>query len=232
MRSADTCSACRRVRSLLFAVVLCSVVGLPGSAAFADLVNGDFSSDFDPLADWTPGGDAKVVGGVAVLGEKDLSLACLEQVFTIPDGTVSLSFEYSPRFDPDGHVQTFNAYLEYPDYSLLLPEDPFFQDDVSLVEPYYNPAFVNRSNLGIQDGWTWYRVTVDLSSITLPPSALIAFDFDTAYVGEVDPAWTYNGRIELDNVSVQVPAPAAVVLFVLGMGTACTMLRRRLGRAE
>lgn len=86
-------------------IALLLVCQLGGSYALSQPINGDFSAGG---TSW----DSRLTsfsGGVAALNE-DLSFprAYIEQVFTIPELALSLSFEYKPLFESLG-AETFSA---------------------------------------------------------------------------------------------------------------------------
>lgn len=238
MRSVVTCGACRRGRSFLFVLVLCSVVGMSGSAVLADLLqNGDFS---DGLNYWYYEDGVQLAdengNKLAVFSQNGQTFPYLSQVFTIPKGSVSLSFDYQYERHVGAGVETFTAWLYdsesgmpivpthdvYPDDGITLG-DWFFGDDYPEENPTNNVMDPSRLHiLGLGEGWN--RVILDLEGASAE-AAVLAFDFPG--LGNVGS----TGEIRLDNVSLVVPAPPAVVLFVLGMGTACTMLRRRMSPA-
>lgn len=224
MRSIDPCGGRRGVRGILLLAILCCVV--PGSAALADLVNGDFSTVTDPPTGWDLLGDATIGGGMATLGLNSPDMTSLEQVFTIPAGSASLSFEYSPSVTGGGDFSvwlfdlgTMDALVETADVDNDGFGDWFFAHQIGSGSVLNSP-YVTETDIG--GGWA--RVTMGLTSLnSLPIEAWIAFDL----LGDVGG----DGTVLVDNVSITpVPVPPAVVLFVLGMGTAGTMLRRRMGR--
>jgi hypothetical protein len=211
----------RGVKGILLMAVLGVAVLAPGSTVRADVTNGDFAGG---LAGWTTSGDVSLDGEVAVLGQDNSGFASLEQEFAIPAGSISLSFEYSPSFETE---ETFSAWLfDLDTWDALVATgdvdgdglgDWFFAHD-SNAGIFLNSPYVTAVDIG--GGWS--RVALDLSSLGAT-NALLAFDFPGLAAGG-------TGEIRVDNVSLVVPVPPAVVLFALGMGTAGTMLRRRLRR--
>lgn len=217
---------------MLFAVALTLVAN---QVSHAGLVNGNFSS---PLSvGWTDYDVATVSGGIGVLGEDPVNWAFLEQNFTIPNASTSLTFEYQPLFDAGGQ-ESFTASLLDP--GTLDPVVPTDADPSDASETYFfmhdwdaslgvddiltDPVYSSTSDLG--SGWT--KVTLDLTSLSGTTPALLAFDFVPGFSdGNLD------SLIGLDNVmltqggSVPIPVPSAVMLTLLGLG-AVRRLRRRL----
>jgi len=210
---------------LMIAAILGCVLAETSILAGPSLQNGDFSS---PLSvGWT---DYDVVtididAGVAVLGEDPDYWAFLEQEFTIPGLSLSLSFEYKPLFEADGQ-ESFSASLLDPGSSspLVPTANTYFLmhdwDDVSGVDDVlWDPLYTSLTDVG--DGWT--RVRLDLTSLGgVATNSLLAFDFIPGFDDG-----SLAGQIRLDNVSVQViPAPSAVILGLIGLGSLRALRRR------
>jgi hypothetical protein len=204
---------------------------LAGGVALAGLTNGDFSS---PLSvGWTNYDVVTIDTGVAVMGEDPVTWAFLEQGFTIPALSVSLSFEYLPLFETDGQESFSASLLDPVTFNPLIPTDadpldPFETyyfmhdwDDVGGVDDILtDPAYVTQTAIG--GGWT--RVALDLTSLGgVATDALLAFDFIPGFFDN-----SLDGEIRLDNVGVAViPAPPAVVLGLIGLGSWRAMRRRQ-----
>jgi len=200
------------------------------------LQNGDFSSPVD--VGWTDYAVTSIDAGVAVLAEDPVLVAYLEQEFTIPALTVSLSFEYKPLFEIEG-VESFVAYLLEPDwpYDPLIPTDAdpswpsapyYFMHDwnyfLGIDEVLTDPAYVTVTPLG--QGWS--RVSLDLTGLGgAETDALLAFELNPNFYDDA----SYDGQIRLDNVNIAViPAPGALLLGLIGFGTAG--LWRRLAKIQ
>jgi hypothetical protein len=211
---------------VVLAVVLATLI--PGTCALADLENGDFSSG---LADWT----IQVVtvdSGVATMGEEGTDWAFLKQEFTIPNLSLSLSFEYLPLFETDGQESFSVSLLDPVTFDPLIPTDadPFDSSATYYFMHYWDgfysdnevltdPAYVTQTDLGGE----WTRVTLDLAWLGgVGTNALLEFDFIPGFFDI-----SYEGEIRIDNVSVAVvPAFSSLLLGVIGLGTV-TALRRK-----
>ena len=212
-------------RLTLFATLF----GLVAASAKADLgsplTNGDFSDPLD--TGWTDYEVVSIVGGEGVLGEDPWYFAFLEQEFTIPDLSLSLSFDYKPLFEVGGD-EAFSASLLDPfSYDPLVatdadPWDPsesyFFLTD-SFGTTLTDSSFVTLTDLG--GGWT--NVFLDLTSLGgFATDALLAFDF----IGFDS---SFGSEVFLDNASVSVvPVPGAALLGLVGFGV-LGLTRRFLG---
>ena len=239
MRSTNTRARCRfGIGNLKLLVISCSLTLVCGSAALGDLVNGDFSAG---SSGWSYNFVTFDSGVAVMLQDPAGSDSFLEQQFTIPAGSTSLSFEYKAYFGADG-VGMFWASLCPDSYGVSpgdfdadgLPdaEDP--DDDGDGIPDYTDPmpltpTFLSDSgswglfagagvavNEDIGDGWA--TVTLDLTGISLPLDAVVTFTKSTE--------WGSGDTITIDNVSVVVPLPGAVLLGMLGLGVAGTRLRK------
>jgi len=200
-----------------FSVAL--VVSLAANQAWGvTIVNGAFSAG---LSGWTITDSVADGGGFARLSEDPvLILTSLEQQFVIPDGAVSLSFDYviSSRESPAGQQtlpDAFQASLLNPlTFESLLhmgpPHDFLQQDRGGLVTILYGKVSISGNT-----------VTTDLSSIPGGTNALLAFDL----LGSDDGFATH---VDIDNVGVRIiPEPLTLTGFsltLLGLGA---YLRRR-----
>ena len=212
-------------RLTLFATLF----GLVAASAKADLgsplTNGDFSSSLS--VGWTAYDVVSIVGGEGVFAEDPLYFSFLEQEFTIPDLSLSLSFDYKPLFEVGGD-EAFSASLLDPfSYDPLVandadPWDPsesyFFLAD-SFGTTLTDSSFVTLTDLG--GGWT--NVFLDLTSLGgFATDALLAFDF----IGFDS---SFGSEVFLDDVSVSVvPVPGAALLGLVGFGV-LGLTRRFLG---
>lgn len=219
-------SLCKKV---VIAVVLATLI--PGTCALADLQNGDFSN---PLSvGWTDYDLVTIQSGVAVMGEDPVDWAFLEQEFTTPALSLSLSFEYQPLFETDGQESFTASLLDPVTFNPLIPTDAdplipgnetyYFMHDWDhfwgVDDVLTDPAYVAVTDLGA--GWT--SVTLDLTSLGLiETDALLAFEFIPGF-GD----FSLDGQIMIDNVSIAVvPAFPAVLLGVIGLGTVAALRRK------
>lgn len=212
-------------RLALFATLCGLVAGSAEADLGLPLTNGDFSSSLS--VGWTDYEVASIVGGEGVLGEDPWYFSFLEQEFTIPDLSLSLSFDYKPVFEMGGD-EAFSASLLDPlAYDPLVatdadPWDPsesyFFLAD-SFGTTLTDSSFVTLTDLGGR----WTNVFLDLTSLGgFATDALLAFDF----IGFDD---SFGSEISLDNASVSVvPVPGAVLLGLVGFGV-LGLSRRFLG---
>lgn len=210
--------------------LLITLVGFTGVSAKADLgiplTNGDFAQ---PLTvGWTDYEVVSIVGGEGVIGEDPFYFGFLEQEFTIPDLSLSFSFDYKPLFEMGGD-EAFTASLLDPfSFDPLVPTDadPFdpFESYFLLADSYgttlTDSSFVTLTDIG--GGWT--NVFLDLMSLGgFATDGLLAFDF----IGFDD---SFGSEISLDNASISVvPVPSAVLLGVVGFGVLGLIKRLRGG---
>jgi len=215
---------------LMIAAILGCLWAETSILASPSLQNGDFSS---PLSiGWTDYAVVSISAGTVVLGEDPIVWAYLEQEFTIPALSLSLSFDYTPLFEADGQESFTASLLDPISYAPLIPTDA---DPLDSSETYYfmhdwddfggineiltDPLYVTMTDLGA--GWT--RVTLDLTSLGgVETNALLAFDFVPGFGDS-----SLDGQIWIDNATVAViPAPPAVVLGLMGLGSLTLICHR------
>lgn len=200
-----------------FAVIVVVLAGLPG---VADLTpqNGDFSLG---LSSWTVEyGIVTDGGGFALFQEDPTSLtSTLSQQFTIPALALELSFDVvmssTGTYDTGTWPDAFTACL-YDNPVGLNPlicnpgfNDFFYMDHTGVVE-----------TVGTFDGTS---VTLDVSAFR-GLDAYLVFDLLASDNGMIT-------SVSLDNVNVSVvPAPAALLLGLVGIGTGTVGLWRKFGQ--
>jgi hypothetical protein len=200
------------------------VVALTGLTAFALPTNGDFSiSDpTNPNFGWTidPEGSVTVFEGRAIFSENSsYPSGTLSQEFTIPALAVGLSFDFQYLLSGGiNETDYFTASLLNPITMESLTEKStfFYWDSDGLV--LRDPTEVTILYPGEPNTM---MINLTIPSSIWDSNALLAFAF---FADEEAPFTSIN----LDNVSVSIPAPAAVVLGIIGTGV--VGLWRRFGR--
>jgi MYXO-CTERM domain-containing protein len=192
----------RTIRFSAIVVALLSVTSFAGTT----LQNGNFSAG---LTGWNVEfGTVTDGGGYALFEEDQFELSStLSQVFTIPDLARELSFDLEMTSVPE------NGHESWPDAFLASLYDsngkPLFANPLGVDEFYY------LDNTGILDTTgtvTGNSVSLDVSSLA-GQDVLLSFDL----FGGNDGMFTTVG---VDNVNVSViPAPGALLLGLIGMGT-------------
>ena len=212
----------RRMLSIMVLSWLAILAGPVGKAYSGSLLNGDFSvagTPPNPFADWTTSfGDAPTNGGgFAVFAESGTSsLIQLEQAFTLPNGALTLSFEFSltsvAAGSGGGPPDSFQATLYDASFNPFpTPTDPllpgFFSMD-NTGQAFFNSSFVSVAALS----GGWERVTLDLS--TLAPQ-----DVDIEFILNENPDGQTSTAL-LDNVVLTaagaVPEPRSLLLLATG----------------
>jgi hypothetical protein len=187
------------------------IVALTGLTALAVPTNGDFSiSDpTNPNFGWTiyPEGSVFVDEGKAIFKEIDFPSGTLSQEFTMPALAQWLSFDFKYSLsEGTDETDVFTASLLNPITMESLTENLtfFYWDSTGLVltDPTEVTILTGEPN----------TMTITL---TLLPSydsnVLLRFAF---LADEEEP----DTSVSLDNVSVSIPAPGAVVLGFIGTG--------------
>jgi len=199
--------------------LLASVLALVPSPVFAtSLANGDFSAG---LTAWTSTGGVSDGGGFALIRDTSF-FNSLDQTFTIPVGAVSLSFDYT--FASTGPTtpasDTFAANLldPSPSFSPILSKSP--TDDWFLLID--SATGTDKASMVTLSG---NHVTLDLSSVTLPKSALLTFDL-------IGGNGLPDARLTIDNVSIlqqvnAIPEPVTLAAIPLGVLAVGAYLQRR-----
>ncbi len=187
-----------RSNSLSLAVVTATICVLFSTPAlWADITNGDFSSDL--LGTWDQSG-VDLEGGKAIFDEREGSTSdhvfYLEQTIDIETGLQLLSFDI--MIDgvpwPQGETDHFRVFLN--------GGDPIHEWDSS-IDPLVVP----------ETTWSYYSEAMS--------DVILRFEFDFDYDTSIDAT-----RVELDNVRL-TPAPGAVLLGMLGLSVAGVKLRKR-----
>ena len=190
----------------LFAVGL-AVTLLFATLASAIPTNGDFSAG---LTDWTVEyGTVTDGGGFALFSEDALSLSStLSRTFNLPSKAAELSFDIVMSSEAGGDYDPFS----WPDAFTASLLDP-----VTLDPLIFNPGFTEfyyLDNTGYEDTVAMVagnRVSLDVSTLA-GQDVFLSFDL----WGGLDGMLT---NVLLDNVNVSViPAPAAIVLGLIGTG--------------
>jgi hypothetical protein len=198
------------------------VVALVGVAAFAGptLQNGDFSAP--DLIGWTVEyGTVTDGGGYALFEEDAFSLSStLSQVFSLPSGSQTLSFDVwmsavtGGDYDPFAWQDAFTASLLDP-----VTFDPLISNP-GVTEFYYLDNTGYEETVGTVSG---NKVSLDVSSWA-GYDVLLSFDL----WGGLDGMHT---TVSLDNVNISVvPAPGALLLGLIGTGA--VGLSRRFSRSS
>jgi hypothetical protein len=193
------------------------VVALTGLTAFAVPTNGDFSvsEPTDPNFGWKvdPEGSVYVEGGRAVFNEASSGfsqLGTLSQEFHIPELAQELSFNLWIFSEiSGGETDVFTISLLDPDTMWSLTGDPNFFHWESSTGLFPTEAIVSYPG----DPYAM-TVTLDVSSIH-DSNALLYFALRAD--GELEEPYT-STSVNLDNVSILIPAPGAVVLGLIGTG--------------
>lgn len=161
------------------------------------LVNGDFAAGLDGWT-WSQSdgdvapGQVYVDAEQAVMQEGDSFLVTLQQTFTIPANTLTLSFELvlDPGFDlgddfiPDAFEATL---LDQDNWPVVPPWD-------ILATSFFNMQEDGTDNLGSATTWDGLTAAVDVSGVAPDTVVTLYFDFIGA---DADTA----GGIRLDNVA-------------------------------
>ncbi len=183
---------------------------------FADLTNGDFSTP--GLYGWTvESGNVSDGGGYALFQEHPVDmLSSLVQEFTLPALALELSFDVAMSSVPGGDHES------WPDAFMALLLDPLtFGPLIS------NPGYTEFYYLD-NTGYLETVATVSGNNVSLDVSSLAGLDVFLAFdlLGGDDGMLT---SVELDNVNVSVvPAPGALLLGLIGIGTVGTLRRSRM----
>lgn len=204
------------------------VVVLSAQSAFASFIaNGDFSTSGvapDTFAAWTtfsiydPAEDG---GGFAVFSENGMSGIQLEQLFMLPAGAQTISFEFKL-----GTVADTTGTSSPPDSFQATLYDLSFNSFFSTGgDPVSFPAFYSIDNTGpeffdntfvstIDLAGGWRRVTLNVSTL-MPQELLLEFLLNGGSDGQMT-------TVSLDNVSgtasvAVVPEPSSVWMFGSGV---------------
>lgn len=211
------------------------------SQAVADLTNGSFSDGSDGLSNWSivdpfllADSDVAVMGGdrVAALGEGDgvTPAGILEQTFLLSNAPLRLSFDFDFEAVAGG------------------PEDPlrFFDDfmNVALFKTGAGDLFTDSFGFGTPVFLTFDRhgVLDDLGGGSLGAGMVLSnrYELDLSGLGLMagdelmvsflmvpsDDGFVSNGLIDNVNVTA-IPAPAAVMLALLGFAPAAWWRKRQ-----
>ncbi len=184
------------------------IVALTGVMAFAwptnSLQNGTFSEGSDGLDYWTARG-VYVLDGNAVFLEDDPCLT-LSQEFTIPDFAQKLSFEIQFLSGEYPETDVFTASLLDPDGNSLTGEPNFFHWDSDTGDPSFADTIV-----------------LDIGSDLWGKNALLSFDLQCDGLEPLT-------EVRLDNVSILIPAPGALMLGLVGTGLVGVIRKLRAGK--
>ena len=219
---------------------------LLASQAGAGILNGDFSAagaSPEPFEDWTTEVDSMTGllifdrptdgGGLAVFKDQGLvGSSQLSQSFSLPSGSLSLSFEFSISTLPSGAplgllLDSFQATLfdSIGGLTGLLPSAPGFSAFYSIDNDgseYFDTTYVTRVDLG----GGIRKITINLASLA-PQDLFIDFLLNGTPDG-------FSTRVELDNVVLAqnstVPEPASFLIWSASLGIACVWQRRRSSR--
>ena len=206
--------------SKMFFVIAFVFGVLSAGTAIADITNGDFSTA--GLSGWTAVGTVSDGGGYAFFEEDPfLWSSSLSQEFVVPDLALELSFDVvmdaQGTYDPFAWPDAFTASL----YDNPLDLNPLVQTTAFSDDFFYmdHTGFVDT--VADFDGLT---VRLDVSGFR-GMGAYLVFDL-----------WGYDDgvstTVDLDNVEVSVvPAPGALLLGVIGIGTVGTLRRSRIGKS-
>lgn len=198
------------------------IVAFAGLTAFAGptLQNGDFSTP--GLSGWTVEyGTVTDGGGFALFEEDAFDLSStLSQGFTIPALALELSFDVvmssveGGAYDPFAWADAFTASLLDP-----VTYDPLVSNP-SYTEFYYLENTGYEETVATVTGNT---VTLDVSGLR-GLDALLSFDL---WGG--DDGWLTSVSVDNVNVSV-IPAPAALLLGLIGTGLVGFLRRTRIAK--
>lgn len=211
------------MKKFVSVVLVALVTGVVFAAPTLPLENGNFSTP--GLSGWTiEYGTVTDSGGYAMFQEDSASLSStLSQQFALPAGATTLSFDFwmssvqGGEFDPFAWPDAFTASLLDP-----VTFDPLASNPGS-TEFFYLDNTGYQSSIGTVSGNT---VSLDVSSFT-GSDVFLSFDL----WGGLDGMQT---SVSIDNVTVGgvavVPAPAALLLGVVGTGLVGLLRRTKIMR--
>jgi hypothetical protein len=180
-----------------------SFLGISPVSALPTLQNGDFSTP--GLDGWNVGfGVTDDYGSGYANFEQNVfsSISRLSQSFTLPKGTLALSFEQQMSFEGSGPPGT-----DVFTVSLL----NLTNNELTPLVFYYHDTDGFEQTLGTVDG---EKVTLDVSSLTAAGDVdvLLALELFSEYKDNV------TASVILDNVTI-IPAPGAFILVLIGAAT-------------
>ena len=210
--------------------------------ASAGILNGKFSdvgTSPEPFAKWTTEVDSMTGllnfdrptdgGGLAVFKDQGLvGSSQLSQSFSLPSGSLSLSFEFSISTLPSGAPlgplpDSFQATLFDSSFTGLLPSAPGFSAFYSIDNDgseFFDTTYVTSEVLG----GGIRKITLNLTSLPAPQNVLIDFLLNGAPDG-------FSTQVELDNVILApnstVPEPSSFLIWAASLGIAGAWQGRR-----